>query len=261
MNRHVTDLASHFEHVAPVYTNNRTTDLAPIEYIGAQLSLSPLLRGIDFGCGSGRYALALTRALPSLQLVCVDRCKRMLTTFYTALSWRDQKQHHLLQADASNPGIQEQTMDCVFSFNAIHHLDLARFLMSAHHLLHPNGQLFLYTRTPEQNRTTIWGRLFPNFAARERKLYTEAAVRRALVKQKGLKLKKIQRFRYARSKSLKRLCQQAQARHYSTFALYSQEEFQAALTAFQERVGKTFTDLDRILWTDENTLYHVIRAG
>ena len=242
MNRDVTDLASHFEHVAPVYTNNRTTDLAPIEYIGPQLSLSRPLRGIDFGCGSGRYALALTRALPSLQLVCVDRCKRMLTTFYTALSWRDQKQHHLLQADASNPGIQEQTMDCVFSFNAIHHLDLARFLMSAHHLLHPNGQLFLYTRTPEQNRTTIWGR-------------------RALVKQKGLKLKKIQRFRYARSKSLKRLCQQAQARHYSTFALYSQEEFQAALTAFQERVGKTFTDLDRILWTDENTLYHVIRAG
>ncbi len=57
MNRHVTDVASHFEHVVPVYTNNRTTDLAPIEYIGAQLSLSPLLRGIDFGCGSGRYAL------------------------------------------------------------------------------------------------------------------------------------------------------------------------------------------------------------
>ena len=42
-------------------------------------------------------------------------------------------------------------------FNAVHHVDLARLAGEVARVLTPAGQLVVYTRTPEQNRRTIWG--------------------------------------------------------------------------------------------------------
>jgi ubiquinone/menaquinone biosynthesis C-methylase UbiE len=43
----------------------------------------------------------------------------------------------------------------------VHHFDLGRFLAAAARVLKPGGQLFIYTRTPQQNARTIWGQYFP----------------------------------------------------------------------------------------------------
>ncbi len=45
-------------------------------------------------------------------------------------------------------------------FNGVHHFDLARCAGEAARMLTPAGQLVAYTRTPEQNRRTIWGHHF-----------------------------------------------------------------------------------------------------
>ena len=47
-------------------------------------------------------------------------------------------------------------------------------------MLTPSGQLVVYTRTPEQNRRTIWGHHFPEFATRETRLYRVEDLRSAL---------------------------------------------------------------------------------
>ena len=70
--------------------------------------------------------------------------------------------------------------DVMTCFNAVHHFDLARFAGEASRVLTPSGQLVIYTRTPEQNRRTIWGRHFPEFAARETRLHEVNDVRAAL---------------------------------------------------------------------------------
>ena len=65
-------------------------------------------------------------------------------------------------------------------FNAVHHFDLSWFAGEASRVLTPSGQLVVYTRTPEQNRRTIWGRHFPECATRETRLHEVNDVRAAL---------------------------------------------------------------------------------
>ncbi len=70
--------------------------------------------------------------------------------------------------------------DVMTCFNAVHHVDLARFVAEASRVFTPSGQLVVYTRTPEQNRRTIWGHYFPEFATRETRLYGVEDLRAAL---------------------------------------------------------------------------------
>ena len=65
-------------------------------------------------------------------------------------------------------------LDLVIAFNCVHHLDLGRFLTAVARVLRPDGWLCIYTRTPEQNARTIWGRHFPGFIEREQRLHSEA---------------------------------------------------------------------------------------
>ena len=73
----------------------------------------------------------------------------------------------------------------VTAFNCVHHFDLGRFLAAAARVLQPGGQLFIYTRTPQQNARTIWGR-YPGFTEHEQRLHSEAAIRDAVRRTDGL---------------------------------------------------------------------------
>ena len=63
---------------------------------------------------------------------------------------------HLVGAIETLP-FRAASCDVMTCFNAVHHVDLARFAGEASRVLTPSGQLIVYTRTPEQNRRTIWG--------------------------------------------------------------------------------------------------------
>jgi SAM-dependent methyltransferase len=85
-----------------------------------------------------------------------------------------------LLSTAEEVPVRTGSLDLVTTFNSVHHFDLERFLAVAGRVLKPNGQLFIYTRTPEQNARTIWGRYFPGFAKREQRLHSEVALREAV---------------------------------------------------------------------------------
>ena len=93
--------------------------------------------------------------------------------------------------------VRTGSLDLVTAFNSVHHFDLERFLGVAARVLKPNGQLFIYTRTPEQNARTIWGRHFPGFAEREQRLHSEAALRKAVRRTPELKLIDTETLRYS----------------------------------------------------------------
>ena len=117
-------------------------------------------------------------------------------------------------------------------------------------MLRPGGRLWIYTRTPQQNARSIWGRLFPGFVERETRLHSEESLRFAIDRVPRLTLGAMREFRYERSESREHLLQQAKEAHYSTFRLYPSDEFERALSTF----SACLSNEDRLEWTDENLL-------
>src|SRR6266851_1938690 len=201
----------HFERVAAVYDSLRTTDEAPVRAISQLLPGRPVT-GLDIGCGTGRYTRLLRALLPGgSRLAASDVSAAMLAQLRAA------------------------SLDLVTAFNCVHHFDLGRFLTAAARVLAPGGQLFIYTRTPQQNARTIWGRYFPGFTEHEQRLHSEAAFRHAVRRTDGLTVVATQTFKHPRSSTAGRLRAQAEGRHYSTFSLYPPDELRASIATFLAR--------------------------
>ena len=115
-----------------------------------------------------------------------------------------------LRSTAEDLPLRTGSLDLVTAFNSVHHFHLGRFLAEAARVLREGARLFVYTRTPEQNARTIWGRLFPGFAEREQRLHSEAALRDAVGRIQGLRLVHVQSFSHSRSSTPERLRAQAE---------------------------------------------------
>jgi len=76
----------------------------------------------------------------------------------------------------------------------------------------------------------------------------------------GLRLVAARNFRYARLSSLDRLLEQARNRHYSTFSLYTEAEFESACQTFKDAMRRRFDYPARITWHDENILLQIERS-
>jgi hypothetical protein len=116
-------------------------------------------------------------------------------------------------------------------------------------VLAASGQHEIYTRTPQQNARTIWGRYFPGFTEHEQRLHSEAAFRDAVGRTDGLKVVATQTFKHPRSSTAGRLRAQAEGRHYSTFSLYTPDELRASIATFLSRLPSP-----EVSWVDEHLL-------
>ncbi len=161
-----------------------------------------------------------------------------------------------MRSTAESLPIRTGSLDLVTSFNSVHHFDLGRFLVAVARVLRPGGRLFVYTRTPEQNARTVWGRYFPGFLEREQRLYGERALRDAVRQVADLALAGTRTFSYQRSSTPERLRAQAEGRHYSTFSLYAPEELAAATDAFVASLSGP-----EVSWVDEYLLVVARRRG
>jgi SAM-dependent methyltransferase len=248
--REVADVSvgGHFERIAGVYESLRTTDEAPVRRIRELLPDRPVT-GLDTGCGTGRYSRLLRGLLPDGSLlVASDVSAAMLAELKAG------NQGHALGvvpllSTAEEPPLQTASLDLVTAFNCVHHFDLGRFLTAAARVLAPGGQLFIYTRTPQQNARTIWGRYFPGFTEHEQRLHSEAAFRDAVSRTDGLTVVATQVFQHPRLSTAGRLRAQAEGRHYSTFSLYKPEELRASIATFLARLPSP-----EVSWVDEHLL-------
>jgi SAM-dependent methyltransferase len=154
-----------------------------------------------------------------------------------------------LLSTAEELPLQTASLDLVTAFNCVHHFDLGRFLTAVARVLAPGGQLYIYTRTPQQNARTIWGRYFPGFTEHEQRLHSEATFRDAVRRTDGLKVVATQTFNHPRLSTAERLRAQAEGRHYSTFSLYTPEELRASTATFLGRLPGP-----GVSWVDEHLL-------
>ena len=244
----------HFQNLSSFYNELRTTDLEPIIFLCRKLQNRSNLKGADIGCGGGRYDLLLLKHLPKLHLICCDINEAMIkeTTIY--LEQHGQKNFTTHFIDASDLQLPEGALDFVSTFNAIHHFEPVEFLNQAGRALKGRGYLFVYTRLKSQNMRNIWGKFFPEFIEREDRLYDLSQIEEWINNLEALALEAIHFFKFKRTLSLKQLLSQAERKHYSTFSLYTEGEFEKALKQFEQEIEKNFEDTERVQWFDENVM-------
>ena len=247
----------HFSAIASKYRNVRTLDAKPILHIKNILKEKPKISMADIGCGDGRYSLELLKCLgDKCYLHCIDSNEKMLTYLENYLIEQNATNFCVRPGNADKLPLENNSMDCIVSFNAIHHFDIQRFLAEALGCLKNDGHLFIYTRLRNQNSRNIWGQYFPLFTEMENRLYELDELEKH-IQNADMSIHSTKVFGYSRTTSLDRLVHQAQNNHYSTFTLYDKETFDESLEAFQQNIKKNFGDLGQIKWYDENILLEI----
>jgi ubiquinone/menaquinone biosynthesis C-methylase UbiE len=250
----------HFSAIATAYRGLRTTDMAPVRFIAEQLVDYPAITAADIGCGAGRYDLLLFRHLSNLRLICIDMNSEMLAQLSRHLAENGIQDFETLVAGVEEMRIDDASLDCVFTFNAVHHFDFPTFLSKAGRAIRKNGEIFIYTRTPDQNSRSIWGQHFPDFCSKERRLFDQEQMETWVDEAEGLRLITVKTFRYRRTSSPDRLLAQVLGKHYSTFSLYTEEEFERALGAFEAELKRRVRRSERVEWYDENVMLRIRRT-
>jgi ubiquinone/menaquinone biosynthesis C-methylase UbiE len=263
------DTNRHFGDVFSAYRSVRDLDLAAVRLVTDVLTSAAAqarpFRLLDVGTGTGRYLEMVSKHLSTTLAadICpmgldrspamVGQARRLNGSAYPAAS-------HLVGAVETLP-FRAASCDAITSFNAVHHFDLARFVSEASRVLTPSGFLVLYTRTAEQNRDTVWGRYFPEFATLETRLHAASAFRRALDATHAFTSVRVQSIPWRVTTSLSRLVEQVAAYHYSTFRFYSPSGLQTALDTFQTRVRDVFGDSSHITFDNDHLLVVAQRAA
>lgn len=219
------------------------------------------IEAVDIGAGSGRYCLKLFEHLDNLYLTCIDINAAMLEETSNYLSKAGITDFKTIQSPAEDIPLDDNSIDYIFVFNAIHHFNLNEFMDEVARVLRDRGSIFIYTRLQSQNGRNIWGRYFPLFLEKEERLYELDELEKMIALTDSLDIECTKEFKYERNASLGRLVNLARSRHYSTFSLYQQDEFETALKGFKENIKRNFSNLEKIEWDDEYTMLVVKKFG
>lgn len=251
------NMNNHFSFIASKYRSVRTLDIEPVLHINNQIKGKSKINMADIGCGDGRYSLEFLRQFgDKCYLHCIDDNENMLASLKDYLTEQNITNFCTRQGDANRMPLDSDSMDCIVTFNAIHHFDVPKFLSESVRSLNGDGRLFIYTRLRNQNYRSIWGEHFPLFAQIETRLY-ELDELKQYIQEADIRIYSTRVFGYHRKSSLSRLVTQAENNHYSTFALYGKDSFQESLLTFQQNIKNNFDDLEQIKWTDENILIEI----
>ena len=215
----------------------------------------------EVGAGGGRYTKLFFEHLgkENLFLYCYDTNEFMLESLEGYLRNLDIRNYATKIAMAQELPIPDNALDAIFCFNAIHLFNTSKFLSESARVLREGSFLFIYTRTKAQSMKSIWGKHFPSFNKKESGLYKTERLDSEIEKTKEVELMEKKTFTLARENSLEELIERAQSKHYSTFYLYEDQEFEKSLAEFRKNIQESYEDLGKIRWSDEKIMYTVLR--
>jgi len=248
------NIHNHFSKVSSYYIRVRTTDVEPIAFISETLRKLPEVKAADIGCGAGRYDLLLFQYINNLHLTCIDINEHMLLNASDYLKSRGINNFKTIKADADDIPLENNSMNCILTFNAIHHFDFVKFIQKCARVIKDDGWIFIYTRLRSQNERSVWGQYFSLFSEKENRLYETYEMEQYIQSVNSLRLEITKFFKYKRNSTLEQLVEKVKAKHYSTFSLYEKDELVESLKGFQKKLKDLFQDTNQIEWFDENVL-------
>ena len=254
-------LSHHFSTVAVRYNELRVTDPEPVDLMVRSLAGLSVLTAADVGCGTGRYMVELMRRLGEKMFVhFIDCSKDMLEQLRVDLNSLGIPGFDILHSQAERLPLPDGSLDCMLTFNAIHHFDLTRFFREAGRTLRPGGLLFIYTRFRDQNERGIWGQYFPDFGEKEKRLYDEERMTRIIGSVEGLVVRDVTHFSFQRAATLECLIHRVRNKHYSTFCFYEPDELERATEGFEANLKENPEAFETLEWVDENVMITVERV-
>jgi len=247
----------HFSKIASKYRQLRTTDTDHIRYIKDRLNGKSKISIADVGCGDGRYSLELLKCFGDDCFIhCIDSNEDMLIELKKYFREQNMTNFCTRQGYADKLPLENDSIDCLVTFNAIHHFNFQKFLGEAFGCLKDGSHFFIYTRLKNQNSRNIWGQHFPLFNEIETRLY-ELDELKDHIQESDMQIHSTKVFGHNRTSSLKNLVDKARNHHYSTFTLYNEDTFEESLQVFQQNIRNNFDDLEQIRWQDENFLLEI----
>ena len=112
-------MTQHFSELSTSYNELRTTDEEPIDYVKDYLSDTECVKGLDIGCGSGRYDLLMLQKIPVLYLICADVNKAMVDETKNYLKLHAQSRFIAKQIDAEIIDFEPSSLDFVCSSSTV----------------------------------------------------------------------------------------------------------------------------------------------
>ncbi len=251
----------HYARVAEIYRSLRVTDSEPVLYVKEIIGDKGKIKAADVGAGAGRYARLFFEHLgkEDLFLYCYDTNEFMLESLEQYLEDHGIQNYATKIAMAQELPIGDSALDAVFCFNAIHFFNTPKFLAESARVLREGSFLFIYTRTKTQSMKSIWGKHFPSYNQKESDFYNTERLESEIKSTEGLELIETKTLVLSRENSLQELVERAQTMHYSTFYLYESQEFERSLAEFRKNIRESYEDPDKINWSDEKTMYTVLR--
>ncbi len=251
-----------YSSIAHIFRDLRVTDSEPVLYMKDRLEDLDTINAADVGAGAGRYAKLLFEHIGNerLFLSCFDTNEYMLKSLELYLKDNDISNFAARIAAAEEMPLRDKELDCIFSFNSIHHFNFYKFFDEVNRVLKERGLIFIYSRTRTENKQSIWGRYFPLFVKKESRLYEPDEFAFKLERVAGLKLLEIKTFSFKRKDTIEGLVDRASSRHYSAFFLYEQREFDEALRVFESKLRENYPDPNNIEWVDEKVLFTVRKS-
>lgn len=190
---------------------------------------------LDVGTGTGLFSTALTRL--GYNIIGIDINAQMLS-FAASKVKKNGCHFEGVLSSAEHLPFPDNSFNIVISTNAIHHFKLQQHFQEISQILKPGGYYIIFSRFQEQNIRSIWGKYFPQFAEKEIRLYNPEDFEQLEKYFPEFKLESIEELTFEIPFSPARLINKARQKKYSTFAFYTEQEFQQALKKFETNIAK-----------------------
>ena len=231
----------HFNEVANCYEQLRENVylIDIIDIMKKYITKNDIL--MDIACGTGRISTNMCRSL-DLRLILVDKNIRMLNVAMKKINMQYKKNklinmdiYDFLENNGKKDNVKINDINIFTCFNAIHWIGLGLF-KKLEEKMSPGSLFVILTRTKQQNKESFFGLNFPKFADKETRLFSLNQLLDEF-KKCNLSVVDTKFLKYQISQKKSKLLEQAKKKSYSTFQLYSNEEYKQAMRIFKDNLS------------------------
>jgi len=233
-NVHFSEVANHYEQLRE---NVYLIDI--IDNMKKHTTKNDLL--MDIACGTGRISTDICKSL-DLRLILIDKNIHMLNVAMKKANTQSKENklinmdiYDFLENNGKTDNVKIDDINIFTCFNAIHWIGLGLF-QKLEEKMSPGSLFIILTRTKKQNEKSFFGLNFPKFADKETRLFSSNQLLDEF-KRCNLSVLETKFLKYQKSQKKSKLLEQAKKKSYSTFSLYSNEEYEKAMRTFEDNIS------------------------